>query len=424
MLTREENEWLTCVGPGTPAGELLRRYWQPVATSSEMAHLSTKIIKILGEELVLFKDKQGKLGLVGAYCPHRRANLIYGIPDEDGLRCPYHGWKFDRTGCCLEQPFEDTVRSNSTFKDRVRIPGYPVQELGGLIFAYLGPKPEPLVPRWDLLVQEGVVREIGHAVTPCNWLQTAENILDPVHVEWLHHEFGNYAAERTGKGGRLRPRIRHLNITFDLAEYGIIKRRLLEGESEEADDWKIGHWLVFPNIQKGTDMLRFRVPVDETRTAQWYYSVRLSSDGEVQRAEEIPLYQMPSPVLDERGQPQWEFLDGDVDPQDNAIFVSQGTIYDRTQETLGESDRGIVLYRLLLDRQIKIMQAGKDPMNVFRDAGKNVCLNLPTERREAFLAGSLGRAGRETRRGYASKYRSLLGEPTVAEGSELRARGG
>lgn len=403
MITREENERLSTVVRGTPVGELLRRYWHPIATISELALNETKFVEILGEELVLFKDRQGRLGLIGAYCAHRRANLAYGLAEEDGLRCPYHGWKYDRTGRCLEQPFEETLRPDSASKDKVKLPAYLVEELGGLIFAYLGPRPEPLLPRWDLLVEEHVWREIGHTVTPCNWLQTVENILDPVHVEWLHGMFRNYAAKHTGRTERQRKRIRHLKIAFDLAEYGIIKRRLLEGEAEEADDWKIGHWLVFPNIQKGPDMLRFRVPVDDSHTAQWYFSIHPLSEGEMQRLEEIPLYEMPSPLLNERGQPEWRLLDGDVDIQDNAIFASQGVLFDRPRETLGDSDRGVVMYRHLLDGQIKAMETGKDPMNVFRDQGKNRCLKLPTEGREHFLTGRLGARSR-----YSTKYRSLL----------------
>ncbi|MBI4490410.1 MAG: Rieske 2Fe-2S domain-containing protein [Deltaproteobacteria bacterium] len=403
MLTREENERLSSVSAGTPVGELLRRYWHPIAAASELALNETKFVKILGEELVLFKDRQGRLGLIGAYCAHRRANLAYGIAEDDGLTCPYHGWKFDRGGKCIAQPFEETVRPDSTAKDKVQLPAYSVQELGGLIFAYLGPKPEPLLPPWDLLVEENVWREIGYTVTPCNWLQTVENILDPVHVEWLHGVFPNYAAEHSGRMERRRKRIRHLKIAFDLAEYGIIKRRLLVGETEEADDWKIGHWLVFPNIQKGPDMLRFRVPADDTQTAQWYFSIHPLRDGETQRPEEIPLYEMPSPLLNDRGQPEWHLLDGDVDIQDNAIFASQGVLYDRAQETIGDSDRGVIMYRHLLDGQIMIMEAGKDPMNVFRDLDKNQCLKLPTESREHFLTGRLGARSR-----YSTKYRSLL----------------
>lgn len=423
MLSREESEMLTRVGPGTPMGELLRRYWHPVATSAEMAHHPTKMVKILGEELVLFKDQRGQLGLIGRYCAHRRVNLVYGMPEEDGLRCPYHGWKYNAEGRCIEQPFEETVKPGGAYKDRIKLPGYRVQELGGFIFAYLGAKPEPLVPRWDLLVEEGLAREIGHTITACNWLQTVENIMDPVHVEWLHGEFRNYARERMGRERRRVPRRRHVKIAFDMAQYGIIKRRLLEGETEEHDDWKIGHWLVFPNFQKGTDMFRFRVPVDDTHTAQWYYSARSAKNGEGQRPEEIPLYEMPSPVLDEQGQPEWKWLETDVDPQDNAIFAAQGEVFDRSLELLGESDQGLILFRRLLLEQIKRVQEGRNPMNVFRDPAQNICLRLPTERREAFLAGRLtvtdGQAAEAdgTRR-YSNRYRSLL------EGRNLTAKGG
>jgi 5,5'-dehydrodivanillate O-demethylase len=406
MLTREENERLTRVGAGTPAGELLRRYWYPVAAASELARHPTKYVKLLGEELVLFRDEQGRLGLIGAYCPHRRANLAYGIPEADGIRCCYHGWKFDRAGRCVEQPFEETVKPGNNFKDKIQLPAYAAEELGGLIFAYIGPKPVPLLPRWDLLVEENSWREIGHTVTACNWLQTAENILDPVHVEWLHGVFRSYAAEMSGKGERGRKRIRHLKISFDLANYGIIKRRILEGETEESDDWKIGHWLIFPSTQKGPDMLRFRVPVDDGHTAQWYCSVHPVDQGDSQKPEEIPLYEMPSPVLDEHGQPQMDQLNSDVDPQDNAIFVSQQPVYDRTQELLGESDRGIVMYRHLLDHQIKLVQEGKNPMNVFRDPSANVCLELPTESREKFLTGRLGARAR-----YSRRYKAILKVP-------------
>jgi 5,5'-dehydrodivanillate O-demethylase oxygenase subunit len=400
MISKEDNERLTQIKAGTPAGDLLRRYWYPVAAVSELARHPTKFVKILGEELVLFRDAGGKLGLIDAYCAHRRANLAYGIAEENGIRCPYHGWKFDRGGRCVEQPFEETVQRD--FKNKIQLANYSAEELGGLIFAYLGPQPAPLLPRWDLLVEEGVWCEIGHTVTACNWMQTVENILDPVHVEWLHGVFRNYAAERTGSYENQRRRIRHRKVAFDLAHYGIIKRRLLEGESEDSDDWKVGHWLVFPSTQKGPDMLRFRVPVDEAHTAQWYYSIHPLNDGESQTAEEMPLYEMPSPVLNEHGQPRFEFLDNEVDPQDNAIFVSQGVVLDRTRELLGESDRGIVLFRHVLDNQIKLMQSGKDPMNVFRDPEKNLRLDLPTESREEFLKGRLG-----ARMRYSERFKAL-----------------
>ena len=406
MLTQQDNERLTQIGPETPMGRLLRCYWYPIAAATELTRHPTKQVRMLGEDLVLYRDGCGKLGLIGAYCAHRRAGMVYGIPESDGIRCPYHGWKYNAEGRCTEQPFEETVRPDKNSKENIKLASYQVEELGGLIFGYFGKSPAPLLPRWDLLVEDNAWREIGYTVTGCHWLQSAENILDPVHVEWLHGVFRNFAADRTGRTERKRKRIRHVKIAFDLANYGIIKRRILEHETEESDDWKIGHWLVFPCTQKGPDMLRFRVPVDATHTAQWYYSVHPLSDGERQQDEEIPLYDMPSPTLDEHGQPRVDQLDGDVDPQDNAIFVSQEPVFDRTKETLGESDRGVLMYRHLLDHQMKLVEEGKDPMNVFRDAAGNVCLDLPTESREHFLTGRLGPRARQSRR-----YRSILRVP-------------
>src|ERR1700735_2031235 len=180
MITESDNQRLTSVMAATPGGELLRRYWYPIATVGEMRDTWTKRVRLLGEDLVLYRDRSGRMGLIGELCPHRRASLAYGIPAIDGLRCPYHGWKFDATGACLEQPNEP---EGSTFKDKVSLPGYPVQEMGGILWAYLGPQPAPLIPRYDGYVTEGTIRVMGHAVIPCNWLQIMENSVDIIHTE-------------------------------------------------------------------------------------------------------------------------------------------------------------------------------------------------------------------------------------------------
>src|SRR5262249_44421245 len=143
MLTKEANERLTQVGPGTPMGNLLRCYWYPVATTTELDEEWVLPIRLLGEDLALFRTEQGELGLVTQRGPHRGASLAYGIPEEGGLRCCYHGWKYDVRGQCVEQPAEPP---ESTFCQRVQIPAYPVQEMGGFIWAYLGPEPAPLLP--------------------------------------------------------------------------------------------------------------------------------------------------------------------------------------------------------------------------------------------------------------------------------------
>ena len=139
MLSVEENELLTQVGPGTPMGTLLRYYWHPVCAADELlkSPFRTKEVKILGEELVVYRDRSGELGIVDKYCTHRRASLAYGVVEENGIRCQYHGWKFDSTGSCIEQPFEDTTHPEDNFRAKCGIRAYKVQEMGGLVFAYM-----------------------------------------------------------------------------------------------------------------------------------------------------------------------------------------------------------------------------------------------------------------------------------------------
>src|SRR3954454_10821495 len=158
MLSQEQNELLTSVGPGTPMGELMRRYWIPIAAASELKNKATKKVRILCEDLVLYRDLSGNLGLIDERCPHRKVSLVYGMPQQEGLRCQYHGWCFNEKGNCMDQPNEP---ENSTFKNRIKTKAYPVQEMGGLIFAYLGPAPAPLLPRFDGFVVENAVRMIG-----------------------------------------------------------------------------------------------------------------------------------------------------------------------------------------------------------------------------------------------------------------------
>ena len=185
MLTREENDLLTRVGRGTPGGELLRRYWHVVAASGELTEdKPIKPVKLLGEDLVAYKDKHGRYGLVGEQCPHRMASLAFGRVDEEGIRCPYHGWKFDSAGNCLEQPAEPPERA---FKEKIRHKAYPIEKLGGLLFGYLGAEPTPLLPRWDVLAWANGKRSIEiHELLRCNWLQPTENSVDPSHLYWLH----------------------------------------------------------------------------------------------------------------------------------------------------------------------------------------------------------------------------------------------
>ena len=374
MVTAEQQETLTRVGRGTPMGELFRRYWMPVAASAEVTPRTTRAVRLLGEDLVLFRSPPGSLGLLDERCRHRGTSLRAGCVDETGIRCPYHGWKYAATGACLEIP----GNADATLLDRMHTRAYRVDELGGLIFAYLGPEPAPLLPRWDLFVWPGVLRDVGRALIPCNWLQIMENSVDPVHLEWLHGHHLSEVRRRQGLSAPTHYPRRHAEIGFDRFPYGIVKRRVLEGGSREDDDWKIGHPLVFPNMVRvgayRQHRLQIRVPVDDTHTLHFWYCCWTPAPGLAVDQAEIPIYEVP--FRDERGEFILDFVDGG----DIMTWVSQGTIADRTAETLVDTDRGIALFRRLLLEQLETVAAGGDPLGVVRDPAVNQCIDLPQEK--------------------------------------------
>jgi 5,5'-dehydrodivanillate O-demethylase len=431
MLTELENTQLTLVGPGTPMGELQRRYWHPIAAVEELKDRYTKRVRLLGEDLVLFRDRSGKLGLIAEFCPHRRASLAYGIPEADGIRCPYHGWKFDATGACIDQPNEPEV---STFKERVTTSSYVVEALGGMVWAYLGPHPAPLLPRWEGLVIPGAIRQVGQAVVPCNWLQVMENSLDPVHTEWLHGKLQEFVEEQSGFAGtHYQIARKHLKIAFEEFEYGVYKRRLLAGASEDSDDWRVGHPVIFPNVlavgSGGGNVWKFhayqmRVPMDdETTMHYWYiaYEPPVGADVPQSLLERVPLYDFP--YRDEHG----EFRLNVVDAQDVMAWVTQGRIAQRHLEKLGTTDSGVILYRKILQRELAKIARGEDPLGVIRDPAKNDVIRFPLEKNKAHFSDGFDSQIRRTqvqhspfvpelRRVFAAyrKEREAAAEPVLA----------
>ena len=225
MLTVEQNEELTSVGPGTRMGELLRRYWYPIAFEQDFDTRPAKSVRLLGEDWTLYKTPSGKYGIIGEHCPHRRASLTYGVVHDDGIRCGYHGWRFAFDGQCLEQPAED---DNSNFRNRVRAKAGEAQTLGGMVWVYVGPAPAPLLPRFDVYVLDGI-RDVGYTTLPCNWLQIMENSVDPHHVEWLHGYYFEFLGKTSGFDAPKSFQKKHVKVAFDEFEFGIIKRRMLEG---------------------------------------------------------------------------------------------------------------------------------------------------------------------------------------------------
>jgi 5,5'-dehydrodivanillate O-demethylase len=366
MISNETNDRLTRVGPDTPMGKLLRHYWQPIGTAVELAQEPVRKVRLLGENLTLYRSERGEYGLIGERCPHRCLSMEYGIPDQRGLRCAYHGWLFDAKGRCLEQPFEDRTLVENRSKDRISIKAYPVEELGGLIFAYLGPEPVPLVPRWDILVREDLDKVVEIHRLPCNWLQCMDNAADPVHFEYLHAAYGNYQLKKLGRPPAM-VQARHVKIEFDRFDYGIIKRRLLEGEAPDVDDWTTGHPLLFPNIlavgNAAAPTLQYRVPLDDTHTIQFAYRTSVRTADAAPR----PITVKHSNLFNEDG----KIIADSIQRQDMTGWVGQGPISDRTQEHLASSDKGVILYRKMLLEQMERVERGEEPMAVIRDRSEN-----------------------------------------------------
>ena len=284
--------------------------------------------------------------------------------------------------------------------------------------AYLGPDPVPLLPNWDVYAIPDHVRDIGYAMLPCNWLQCQENSLDPVHLEWLHSAFTNYVLERLERDDRVSQK-KHAKIGFDVFEYGIVKRRVVVGGSESDTAWADGHPIVFPNMLRqggsgdgtpGTGGMsgpafQIRTPIDDHNTAHWWVACYPRLEGEPGRSPRTSRSTTRSvPDLTPEGQPRWEILDSNS-AQDPAAWITQGQIADRSQEHLGRSDRGIILYRQMLEENIRRVEQGEDPMNTFRDPDENVYLSMRTER-------PIGEryAGTLTRQGAATKYSPILNQ--------------
>jgi 5,5'-dehydrodivanillate O-demethylase len=380
MLTKEANERLTRVGPGTPMGELMRRYWYPVAFVRELDEWPIKKVRLLGENFALWKTRDGGYGILQESCPHRAASLVYGVIEEEGLRCGYHGWLYGTDGQCLQQPAEPAT---STFKHKIKAQAGMAQALGGMVWAYIGPDPAPELPRFDVFVIDGV-RDIGHSVLPCNWLQIMENSVDPHHVEWLHGRYFNFLAQTSGFEMPSAFTKAHVKVGFDEFEWGIIKRRLLEGQSEEDDDWKVGHPMMFPYCMRvggnGIDQMQIRVPIDDTHTWAMFYSTH-NPPGLDSYPDQVYPFDYEYQWRDENGKHIVDYVEG----QDVMAWVSQGEITDRTAEHIGKSDIGVTMLRRMFRQNMAAVQEGRDPMGVIREPRDRI--DLPCERSK-FGAGA------------------------------------
>lgn len=356
---------LTEVGPGTPMGELLRRYWHPIGLASD-ATATPRKVRVLGEDLILFRDGQGRAGLVYPNCAHRGSSLYYGKVEERGIRCCYHGWLFDVQGRCVEQPCEP---DGGRARDKVRQPWYPVQELYGLVWAYMGPpEKKPVLPRYECLerLEDGEFLEAddrsigggGPQVIPCNWLQHYENLVDPFHVVILHSSFS---------GTQFVPEMAVMpDVSWDTTDISVRTlslRKLPDGRTfRRISEAGLPTLRVIPNPRVGrfgpVESLGWVLPIDD-HSFRIYVVGRVREQGELHRMRSRP-----------DGKKLWEDLteaEHQVYPGDYEAMVSQGAIAKHSEEHLATSDRGIVMLRRLLHKQLDAMKAGRDPAGVFFD---------------------------------------------------------
>jgi len=373
-LTKEENETLTCVGPGTPAGEMLRRYWQPIGFANELRD-KPKRKRILGEDVVMFRDEKGRVGVLALRCMHRGTSLEFGHIENGGLRCCYHGWLYDVEGKVLETPSEP---STSTFKERVRQPSYRVQKLGGVLFVYMGPEPAPLLPRYDVLARQDGKRALRARIINCNYFQMIENSVDQNHLKWLHRT----ATTPTWDEGEINPQV------FELGVLNTYTRRAADGNR-----WAHVNYFVMPtmnktgNVEEGhptehrasssCEVMRWRVPMDDTSTI--HYTVEFGAIVNGKMMGTIMTDRSAEGVQETTfGVYRWDDSIGwfGREDQDRAAQESQGAIFDRTTEHLGYTDRGVILLRRLYKESIEAVKQGRDPLGVIRDPEKNKLIRL------------------------------------------------
>src|SRR5581483_7869000 len=366
MLTKKENERLTRVGPGTPAGELLRRYWQPAALSEELPRGSAPLpIRLLGEDLVLFRDEEETPGLLGPHCAHRGADLSYGRLEDGGIRCIYHGWLYDRTGRCLEQPGEP---SGSTFHERIKQTAYPCQEVGGVIYTYMGPGEPPPLPPYEFVRIPDDYRANSKVFQDGNYLQANEGNFDPVHLSFLHQ----LAADDPESPQSLNRECRSPIIETEETEYGvrIYCVRAVHGDRNyvRVTNFVLPNLCAVSGTADGYQTL-WHVPIDDThhwRYMFWFSRSAPRPERYFSRADEfLPGYRLVRSKGNRYLQDRSSFsahyagLGTNFLPHDTCVTEGAGPIQDRTQEHLGATDRGIFAARQVLLRAIRDVQAGR-----------------------------------------------------------------
>jgi phenylpropionate dioxygenase-like ring-hydroxylating dioxygenase large terminal subunit len=406
MLTREQNDLVTRTGPGTPGGEMLRRYWQPVALARELPPGGDPLaVDVLGEELVLFRDDQNRVGLLDRHCCHRGTDLSFGRCENGGLRCLYHGWLYDVNGRCMEQPAEP---KGSTLKDKVRQTAYPVIERAGAFFAYMGPGAAPEFPAYDFFTFPDSHVRAGKVFVDCNYLQANEGNYDPAHVGFLHRSFRS--TRKSGLAfGDLKtfgdvdlsdsdidpfetPRIKVDNTDFGLRIFQV--RPGGPGKTYlRVTAFGMPNFSVIAGPQGGDGHIGiWHVPIDDH--CHWRWGFTLRRDKPIAEAAREAGANAPSlqardsehfddefhhkrkranRYLQDRSKMRENYTG--MGPQfgvhDAFATESQGSIQNRTKEHLATTDVAILAARRMLLQAVEDVQAGKDPIGVVRDPAKN-----------------------------------------------------
>jgi len=368
FLTEEENRKLTQVGPGTPGGELLRRYWHPIAGLHQLTDdAPTAHVRLLGEDLVLFRDKSANVGLLADHCSHRGASLLYGRVEERGIACAYHGWLYDTEGKCLETPAEP---ADSLFHLTVRQRAYPVEKLLGLYWAYLGPTPVPPIRRLDIALYP--VEAVMEMSFEASWVQVVENNMDGTHIGILHQA-------TTTRSGTIRNSTRGIvdelvSLDYEEVRFGI-RRRM-----ETADGYVEDDPLVFPNMLRRITELSIKVPVDDTHTRKFIVFVEREKNGHRDGAEQAPVdYYVMQPDDGKSAPGKYPDVTYRMDRlryQDMMAIESQGVVSPRHNWHPATGDRGVAMFERMILREIDRVQQGHDPVGVTRDPNEVIDTNF------------------------------------------------
>jgi 5,5'-dehydrodivanillate O-demethylase len=356
MLSQEENKLFTSIGPGTPMGALLRRYWHPVGCS-EFVTAKPQYVKVLGEELVLYRGQSGATHLMQRRCAHRSLALDYGRVEGDALRCPYHGWLYDGgTGQCLAQPAEP---EGSGFREKVKLTAYRTQELSGIVWGYMGPEPAPLLPHFDVLLMDDGVKDVLVQTVHANWFNHVENIVDISHLAWLHgYTFPAYGGKK-------------ITYHWERTHYGANNVMLIDGIADthiSCYGFPTINRFALPPVDKNGELVRsmiFRVPEDDAKTRNYFVRFYPCERKEMHSSRREAKLGEYTPLATD-----WWGID--VNDQDRMAVEQQGVIADRPNEHLGVSDGGIIAMRQMMRESLQAIAEGGDPLCIIRDPAKQV----------------------------------------------------